>query len=95
MQRNENESFDAYKARRAASNLAVKLINKGTKGGTVSARAKLRDALRDAGKLRGLYGANILAQFAQRNATAGRLIAHKSYGERIENRRQQRLLQAS
>lgn len=33
MQRNENESFDAYKVRRAEANQAVKNINAECKGG--------------------------------------------------------------
>lgn len=33
MQRNENETFEAYKARRAIANEAVKNINAASKGG--------------------------------------------------------------
>lgn len=40
MQRNPEESFEAYKARRAISNQAVKDINKECRnGGTVNSRA--------------------------------------------------------
>jgi hypothetical protein len=43
MERNANESFAAYKVRRAAANLAVKNINRNAHNGGQSARAKLRE----------------------------------------------------
>ncbi|NHZ94617.1 hypothetical protein [Massilia sp. CCM 8734] len=39
MQRKENESFAAYKIRRAAANLAVKRLNWESKGDTTNVRA--------------------------------------------------------
>lgn len=46
MQRKPNESFAAYKVRRAAANAVTKAINsKSRKAGTISARAKFRETM--------------------------------------------------
>lgn len=47
MKRNPTETFAAYKVRRAVANKATKAINAATrKGGTVSARAQLRQTMK-------------------------------------------------
>lgn len=86
MQRHENESFDAYKARRANSNAAVKRINQKTKGGTIGSREKARSE-RDNSKHAGAYGRNLAASFAQKRATPARLKKHRDYLARMEARK--------
>lgn len=53
MQRNEKESFEAYKARRAESNAAVRSLNAESKGGTKTARENRRASI-SAGRSRGI-----------------------------------------
>lgn len=59
MQRKENESFAAYKIRRAAANLAVRRLNWESKGGTANARASRL------GKGKGLFARTLAAHFAK------------------------------
>lgn len=86
MQRHENESFDAYKIRRANSNAAVRRINDDAKGGSVGSREKFRRE-RDNSKYAGAYGRDIIAAFAQKRATPARLKKHLAYIERQKARR--------
>lgn len=59
MQRHENESFAAYKQRRADENFKTSRINHKTKGGSISSREKQRDAAKSAGTRLGGYGENL------------------------------------
>ena len=86
MQRHENESFDAYKARRANSNAAVKRINRESKSGPVGSREKQRRD-RDNSKHAGSYGRNLMAASAQKRATPSRLATHNAYVERMQSRK--------
>lgn len=82
MERKQDETFEAYKARRAESNKARDRINAKTKGqhGLQGSRAKLRQVMRDAGKLKPSYGKNIIAAFARQRIADGVLPAkHAEY----------------
>lgn len=90
MQRHENESFDAYKARRANSNAAVRRINHDAKsGGKIGSREKARSD-RDNSKHAGAYGRNLAASFAQKRATPSRLKKHLAYLDRQASRKAMR-----
>lgn len=79
MQRHENESFADYKARRAAANLAVKLINHAAKEcGSLTGREQQRRQ-RDNSMHAGAYGRNLRAMFASKLATPARLAIHAEY----------------
>jgi alanine dehydrogenase len=105
MQRNENESFSDYKARRNIANLALKDINKDVKAGGsgASSRAKQRQARSETGHafstgIKGVassnftpYGAGLAASRATRMATTERLEAHKAHLAHMEHRRLARL----
>lgn len=94
MQRHPNESFAAYKVRRAAANLAVKGINADTKGGSVTSRASARSK-RDNSKHAGAFGRMLSAHFAKLQATPARLEAHRQHLERMAHRKQTRAIQSS
>lgn len=51
MQRYENESFAAYKVRRAASNAEVKAYTRNPNHGAVGSREKYRDDMRKSGAM--------------------------------------------
>ena len=70
MERKATENFQDYKSRRAVSNLAVKNINKDSKGGTRTSRQMLRDSMKQAGSKLGGYGAIIRAHFDSKRAQA-------------------------
>lgn len=90
MERNANETFDAYKARRANSNAAVKRINqKSKRGGTRTARQIQREE-RDNSKHAGSYGRNLLNSFAALLATQDRLDKHFAYLESSKIRKMRR-----
>lgn len=91
MQRHENESFAAYKVRRANSNAAVKRINRDTKGGPIGSREKQRRD-RDNSKHAGAYGRDLIAAAAQRRLTPKRLATHNAYVERMQARKAARAL---
>ena len=72
MQRKPNESFAAYKVRRAAANAVTEAINaESRKCGTIGARAKLRETMkRFSTGIKGMassrntsYGANLKNHF--------------------------------
>ena len=65
MQRNENESFEAYKARRAESNQAVKNINAASKGASRNTPPPRANRLHK-GKISASYGEAIRMFFAQK-----------------------------
>lgn len=65
MQRNITESFEQYKARRAAVSAAEKQARRKLQGGSKTSRETQRDTLRQAGKLKGTYGATLVAHFAR------------------------------
>jgi len=102
MQRNENETFDAYKVRRAASNLAVKNINAESRGGSESSRSKQRQAARDAQKktprgIKGMasshrspMGRDIAASFAAKRLTMARQHSHAMHLAHIATRTAER-----
>jgi hypothetical protein len=91
MQRQENESFSAYRARRAAANLATKNINRlARSGGTVSSRKQLRSDSNP----KGTYGANIIRTFARQRATPARLATHQAHVEHIAARKARRAAQS-
>lgn len=83
MQRKENESFDAYKVRRAAANFAVTQINRLAKSGRgPSARQNLREHQSFSTGIKGMkssnftsYGATLKAHF---DSTYGRLGAGRN-----------------
>lgn len=63
MQRKENESFEAYKVRRAAANVAVKEINKAARnGGKENTRANRPGK----GVVAYSYGNTLRAHFAKK-----------------------------
>lgn len=62
MQRKEDESFEMYKIRRAASNFAVKQINAKTKGG----KGNNRDNRLYKGVMVASYGEVLRAHFAKK-----------------------------
>lgn len=63
MQRKENESFEAYKVRRAVANAAVKEINKATRnGGKENTRANRQGK----GVVAYSYGNTLRAHFAKK-----------------------------
>lgn len=63
MQRNPEESFEAYKARRAVANQAVKNINADSKGGNANTRANRPGK----GKISASYAEAIRMHFARKN----------------------------
>lgn len=91
MQRKENESFEDYRARRAVANAETKHINYAARrGGTTTSRQQLR---RDS-KPNGVYGANIMRSFANRNVTNERLKKHAAHIKHIAERKARRAGQA-
>ncbi len=69
MQRHETESFTAYKARRAAANQAVKMINARVKAGGSGPNARSQRPTRAKVGIKGIkgagtvYGATLKAHF--------------------------------
>jgi hypothetical protein len=91
MQRQENESFSAYRTRRAAANLVTKSINRlARSGGTTSSRQQLRSNSNP----KGTYGADIIRKFASQRATPARLATHQAYVEHIAARKARRAAQS-
>jgi hypothetical protein len=91
MQRQENESFSAYRTRRAAANLATKTINRLARGGgTTSGRQQLRSN----SSPKGTYGADIIRTFARQRATPARLATHQAHVEHIAARKARRAAQS-
>jgi hypothetical protein len=92
MQRKENESFEADKARRAVANTATKNINAKTKGGNVGNRAELRQHQRaeGKGKIKGTYGQSLMAKFATMRATATRFATHAAHLRHMAERKARR-----
>jgi hypothetical protein len=87
MQRKENESFAAYRARRAAANLTTKGINRlARSGGAVSSRKQLRSDSNP----KGTYGADIIRKFASQRATPARLATHQAHVAHIAARKARR-----
>lgn len=82
MERNANESFADYKVRRAAANLAVKMINSESKGGTSNPRANRMG--------KGLYGKTLAAHFAKLRVTMARSLAHTMHISHAANRKAKR-----
>lgn len=78
MQRHENESFDAYKARRAIANLETKNFERYTKGGNSTSREMQRRDC-DNSKHAGQYGKSLIAHFATLRATPALLAKHKQH----------------
>lgn len=66
MKRKENESFEEYKARRAASNLAVKQINKDSRGGNRTSREIARANATYLGNKTYSYGELLRSHFARK-----------------------------
>lgn len=64
MQRNENETFEAYKARRTIANEAVKNINASSKGGNGK---PARHSRPHKGKIGASYGEALRMFFAKKN----------------------------
>lgn len=91
MQRKENESFAAYKERRAESNLAVKQLNAQSKGGSIGARANFR-ASREHSRFAGAYGKAITASFSEKRVTVARLATHSKHLAHMASRTAARLL---
>lgn len=91
MERKANESFEQYKSRRAAANIATKNINRQAPSGGVSTRRELRSNSRP----KGTYGANILKALAERRATPARLAVHKAHVERLVDRKARRAAPAT
>ena len=102
MQRNHNESFEAYKSRRAESNLAVTMINALTRGGAESSRSTQRRAARNAPNktprgIKGMasshrspMGRDIAASMAAKRVTGILLAAHEAHLSRIAARKAER-----
>jgi hypothetical protein len=98
MERNANESFAAYKVRRAAASLAVKHINWNARSGGQSARAKLREFAPGfhtgikgvASSNRTSMGAGIAASAAAKRATSARLWTHRMHVAYLVERKAER-----
>jgi hypothetical protein len=91
MQRKENESFEAYRARRAVANAETKHINHSARrGGATTSRQQLRSK----SKPKGTYGANIIRALANRNITNERLKKHAAHVKHMAARKASRTGQA-
>jgi hypothetical protein len=94
MERRENETFEAYKARRAASNQVSKNLNRAANaGGKSTSREIQRDTKRKAGggKIRGTYGRNLMAHFDRKNVNIDRnQLVHEAHLLKIAARKEAR-----
>jgi hypothetical protein len=91
MERKPNESFEQYKIRRAAANLATKNINRRARsGGATSTRKQLRSESNP----KGTYGVNIIAKFARERVTPDRLAKHAAHVKHMADRKVKRVAAA-
>lgn len=95
MQRLEHESFEKYKARRAASNLAVKNLNRPTRvlpwAATPARRLSFSTGIKGmASSNNTQYGDAIRMQFAKRQATLVRRMKHRQHVAHMQNKRNAR-----
>ncbi len=96
MERNPDESFDEYKARRAVSNEQVRLINyRARSGGGRNSRADRPS--RGGNGIKGIantnmtaFGAACAAQRASKRVTGSLLMKHSEYTGNQKRRRQMR-----